>query len=116
MYCYFSLKIASRTISQTVGCGNTISFTSDTRISHSTIIAAEKDVYKRQNLGRDPTLSELAAETGLTPEEIAQAEFANGCADSLSRETGDDGQTLEELLGDHGIEEQVVEHLSLIHI
>lgn len=65
------------------------------------------------SLGRDPTLSELAAETGLTPEEIAQAEFANGCAESLSRETGEDGQTLEDVLGDHGIEEQVIEHVAL---
>lgn len=64
-------------------------------------------------LGRDPTLSELSVETGLTPEEIAQAEFATGAAESLNRETGDDGQTLEELLGDNGIEDTVLESVAL---
>ena len=75
------------------------------------IRSAQEQLLHR--LGRDPTLSELSAETGLTPEEIAQAEFANGTAESLNRETNEDGQTLEEVLGDHGIEEQIVEHVSL---
>lgn len=64
-------------------------------------------------LGREPALSELSEATGLTSEEIAQAELATGCADSLSRETSDDGQTLEEMLGDTGIEEEVLEHVAL---
>ena len=66
-----------------------------------------------QALGREPVLSELAEETGLTAEEIAQAEYATGSADSLSRETGEDGQTLEDILGDSGIEEHVLERVSL---
>lgn len=64
-------------------------------------------------LGREPALSELSEATSLTCEEIAQAELATGCADSLNRETSDDGQTLEEMLGDTGIEEEVLEHVAL---
>ena len=43
-----------------------------------------------QRLGREPTLSELSAETGLTPEDIAVAETAAGPAESLQREAGED--------------------------
>ena len=49
-------------------------------------------------LGREPTLSELAEETGLEPEEIAAAEEANQPVASLQMETGD-GLTLESLVG-----------------
>lgn len=61
-------------------------------------------------LGRDPTLSELSAETGLTPEDIAAAETATEPVTSLQAETGD-GLTLESLLGTGGMEEQVVEQV-----
>lgn len=64
-------------------------------------------------LGREPTLSELAAETDLTPEEIAAAETATDPVTSLQAETGERGLTLEGLLGCGGMEEQVVERLSL---
>lgn len=66
-----------------------------------------------KTLGREPALSELSKHTGLTAEEIAQAEYATGTADSLDRETNDDGQTLESMLGDDGIEEKILEHISL---
>lgn len=46
-------------------------------------------------MGREPTLSELAAETGLTPEEIAAAETASDAVASLQAETGEGGLTLE---------------------
>ena len=64
-------------------------------------------------LGREPTLSELAAETGLTAEEIAAAETATDPVASLQAETGESGLTLEGLLGSGGMEEKVVERLSL---
>lgn len=64
-------------------------------------------------LGREPTLSEIARATELTPEEIAQAECATSYADSLNREINDDGQTLEELLGNRGIEDNTLEYISL---
>ncbi len=63
-------------------------------------------------LGREPTLSELAAETGLEPEEIAAAEEANLPVASLQLETGD-GFTLESILGTEGMEEGIVEKLAL---
>ena len=66
-----------------------------------------------QRLGREPTLSELAHETGLTCEDIAVAETAASPAESLQRETGEDGFTLEQLLGDDSQEEQLLERVSL---
>ena len=66
-----------------------------------------------QRIGREPTLSELARETGLTPEEIAFAETATGPAESLQRESGEDGFTLELVLGDYGAEEKLLEHVAL---
>ena len=66
-----------------------------------------------QRLNREPALSELAAETGLTPEEIAACETATAATDSLQRETGDDGFTLEHMLGDDGQEDKLIERISL---
>ena len=66
-----------------------------------------------QRLGREPTLSELSRETGLTAEDIAFAETATGPAESLQRESGEDGFTLELVLGDYGAEERMVEHVAL---
>ena len=66
-----------------------------------------------QKLGREPALSELSAETGLTPEDIAVAETATGPAESLQREAGDDGFTLEQIIGDDSETERVLERVSL---
>ncbi len=63
-------------------------------------------------LGREPTLSELSAETGLEPEEIAAAETANAPVSSLQMELGD-GLTLEQTMGDEGMEERVLESMAL---
>ena len=65
-----------------------------------------------QKLGREPHISELAAETGFTPEEIAFAETATGPAESLQREAGDDGFTLEHVLSDSG-DEKMIEKVAL---
>ena len=64
-------------------------------------------------LGREPTLSEMAAETGLEPEEIAAAETATEAVTSLQAETGENGLTLEGMLGTGGMEDLVVERLTL---
>ena len=64
-------------------------------------------------LGREPTLSELAQDTGLSPEEIASAETAAEPVISLQAETGDGGLTLEGLLTAGGEEEGLVERLTL---
>lgn len=66
-----------------------------------------------QRLGREPRVSEIALETGLTPEEIAFAETATGQTESLQRETGQEGFTLEHVLGDNGGEERMIEHIAL---
>ena len=66
-----------------------------------------------QKLGREPTLSELSAETGLDAEELATAEAAVSTAESLQRENGEAHLTLEQTLGDEGQEERLVEHLAL---
>ncbi len=65
-----------------------------------------------QKLGREPYLSELSEETGFSPEEIAFAETATGPAESLQRETGEDGFTLEHVLTDSG-DEKMLESVSL---
>ncbi len=66
-----------------------------------------------QRLGREPTLSELSEETGITAEEIAVAETATGAPESLQRETGEDGFTLENVLGDWFQEENLIEQVAL---
>ena len=64
-------------------------------------------------LNREPTLSELSAETGLSPEEIAMAETATAATESIYRETGEEGFTLESVLTDTESEERMVEKISL---
>ena len=64
-------------------------------------------------LGREPGGSELAAELGLTPEEIASAETATASAESIQRQTGEEGFSLEDVLCTDGMEERIVESLSL---
>lgn len=66
-----------------------------------------------QRLGREPTMSELSRESGICPEDIAFAETATACADSINRESGEDGFSLELVLGDFGAEEKMVEHVAL---
>ena len=66
----------------------------------------------RQRLGREAYLSELAGETGLSVEEIASIEIANGTPESLQQETAE-GLTLESTLGTDGPEECLVEKIAL---
>ncbi len=66
----------------------------------------------RQQLGRDPKVSELAAETGLTIEEIASIELATGAPESLQQETAE-GLTLESTLGTEAPEENLIEKIAL---
>ena len=64
------------------------------------------------DLGREPTLSELAAATGLSAEEIATAELAAAAPESLQQETAE-GLTLESTLHDGSSEEDMVEKIAL---
>ena len=66
----------------------------------------------RQELGREPALSELSETTGLTLEEIARTEIATDTPESLQRETAD-GLTLEGMLGTEAPEEAMVERIAL---
>ncbi|MCD8192140.1 MAG: sigma-70 family RNA polymerase sigma factor [Oscillospiraceae bacterium] len=66
-----------------------------------------------QELGREPVVSEIARFTGLTAEEIAMAESSAVPVESLQRETGEDGFTLESVLGDYGQEERLIERVVL---
>lgn len=66
----------------------------------------------RHTLGREPRLSEVAAETGLDAEEIAAAELATIAPESLQQETAD-GLTLESVLGTEAPEESLVEKIAL---
>lgn len=66
----------------------------------------------RHTLGREPQLSELAQETGMTVEEVAAVELANGPLESLQQETID-GLTLESTLRTDSPEEGMVEKIAL---
>ena len=64
-------------------------------------------------LGREPTLQEIANQTGLTPEDIALAETATAATESIQRQTGEEGFTLEQILTDTESEEKMVEKIAL---
>ena len=64
-------------------------------------------------LGREPTVMELSPQTGLSPEEIAVAETATAATESIQRQTGDEGFSLEDVLADPEAEERMLEHIDL---
>ena len=66
-----------------------------------------------QALGREPTVLEISRQTGFTPEEIAMAETATAATESIQRETGDEGFTLENVLTDTESEEKMLERIAL---
>ena len=64
-------------------------------------------------LGREPTIGEIARQTGFTPEEIALAETATAATESIQRESGEEGFSLEDVLSDTESEERIVEKIAL---
>ena len=66
-----------------------------------------------QRLGREPTVSELSEETGLTSEDIASCESAVTAPESLQQESGEDGFSLERTLRSPEDEEMLIEHVDL---
>jgi RNA polymerase sporulation-specific sigma factor len=66
-----------------------------------------------QRFGWEPTISELSEELQLDAGEIAAAETAAAPLESLQRETGEDGLTLEAVLASSGDEESLVERVAL---
>ncbi len=64
-------------------------------------------------LGREPTILEISRQTGFSPEEIALAETATAATESIQRETGEEGFSLENILTDTESEERIVEKIAL---
>ena len=64
-------------------------------------------------LNREPTLTELASALELTVEEIAEAETATSCTESIHKVSGEDGFSLEHILTEGSMEEELVEKISL---
>lgn len=65
------------------------------------------------DFGRDPTISELSEALGLSPEEIAAAETATSATESIQRQTGEEGFSLEDVLCTDGMEEKLLERMAL---
>lgn len=66
-----------------------------------------------QSLGREPTIQEIAKETGFEIEDIAIAETATVCVESMQQQAGEDGLSLENLLSDTENEDSMLEKISL---
>lgn len=64
-------------------------------------------------LDREPTIQEISAYTGFTAEDIALAETATSATESIHKETGEEGFTLENILTDTESEERMVEKIAL---
>ncbi|MBQ5671758.1 MAG: sigma-70 family RNA polymerase sigma factor, partial [Oscillospiraceae bacterium] len=64
-------------------------------------------------LGREPTIQEISRQTGFSPEEIALAETATASTESIQRESGEEGFSLESILTDTESEERMVEKIAL---
>ena len=62
---------------------------------------------------REPTLSEISQVLDLTVEEIAVAETATSATESIHKENGDGGFTLEDVLTTGNMEDNVLESIAL---
>ena len=76
------------------------------------LIRAAREKLTRE-LDREPTVSELCERTGLAPEELAAAETATGSAQSLQRQSGEEGFSLEQVLTAGNPEEDMIERIAL---
>ena len=76
-------------------------------------LISQRRTELEQSLGREPTVSELGEVLGLTPEEVAMAEQAAVPAESLQRESGEHGFSLEQMLSDPEAGERMLEHIAL---
>lgn len=65
------------------------------------------------SLGREPSISEISELTGISQEEIAEAETATAATESMQSTIGDDGFSLEKILADPKNEETLLEELTL---
>lgn len=69
--------------------------------------------HMTNQLGREPTICELAEYTGFSVEDIALAESATASVESIHQVTGEEGFTLESTLTDTQTEEVLLEQLAL---
>ncbi len=70
-------------------------------------------VLLTQAFDREPTLQEIAYQTGFSVEDIAMAESATATIESIHQQTGEDGFSLENILSDTESEENFLEKISL---
>ena len=63
--------------------------------------------------GREPTIQEIATHSGISAEDIAIAETATQEVESIQKETGSEGFTLENVLTDTDSEDKMLEKLAL---
>ena len=63
--------------------------------------------------GREPTIQEISNQTGFSPEEIAIAETATACVESIHQESNEDGFTLESVLSNTKSEDVLLERIAL---
>ncbi len=66
-----------------------------------------------QSLGREPTIQEISNETGFSIEDIAVAETATACVESMQQQAGEDGLALENVLSNTETEDAMLEKISL---
>ncbi|MFI3314001.1 MAG: sigma-70 family RNA polymerase sigma factor [Eubacteriales bacterium] len=78
----------------------------------ATTIKMTRQILMSQ-LGREPSVSELVEATGFTSEEIATAETATTATESIHRENGGEGFTLEAVLTTGNPEEDMIERIAL---
>lgn len=64
-------------------------------------------------LGREPTVHEIAVETGISEEEISTAETATADVESIHQSIGENGFSLESVLTDLQSEESIMERVLL---
>ena len=64
-------------------------------------------------LGREPTLGEIAEQTGFSNEDIAMVESATAGVESIHQVSGDEGFTLESILTDTQSEDAFLEKVAL---
>lgn len=64
-------------------------------------------------LGREPTVGEISEKTGFSPEQIAEAETATACTESIHRELTEEGFSLENVLTDTDSEDKLLERIVL---
>ena len=69
--------------------------------------------FLTQELGCEPTLQQLSEHTGFSAEEIAIAEEATACVESIQETAGQEGFTLENVLSDTESEDAMLEKITL---